>query len=418
MKGSSRGIMATPIKRIEKEFLFKVLYDEQIPIIYLRDRTEYILTLERPAKNEIVFRPNKPINKLKLRTKMELMFDFRGQGITFSVQIDSIKDELIICNLPESLFKNLDRSFSRISEPPDLLVQFTYLGDRYNLSFPKISDFEPGEQGELVGNTDPRNLSELIKQMAGWLDNYANGYKLVIFKDVKPSSTEERIVAETGKTLFLPSTLTSLPQGDPYPRKRIITEEMFKRYLETTGVDLAFIDSALIRFVREKYNSGIFSDAWIPILFQQYVTGYIHIWIDKENKLPFDYDVIDTMYQFTKVIAYSLKINGYFEAGKMRNEPFEGKVIDISASGVLFAYPHSNLSSTLLPDSELTVKILTPKRNVNAKAKIIRRYKDSSMGYFGCRFLDMAPEDMRFLFEFIYGKPFTDTDASFLSGQV
>jgi hypothetical protein len=30
----------------------------------------------------------------------------------------------------------------------------------------------------------------------------------------------------------------------------------------------------------------------------------------------------------------------------------------------------------------------------------------------------MAPEDLRFLFEFIYGKPFTDSDAAFLTGQV
>jgi hypothetical protein len=410
--------MATPIKRIEKEFLFKVLYDEQIPILYLRDRAEYILTLQRPTKTDIVFRPNKPINKLKPKTKMELMFDYRGQGVTFSVQIGSIKDDLIICDVPDALFKNLDRSFSRIGDPPDLEVQFTFLGDRYNLSFPKVSEFEPGEQGEYIGNADPRNLSGLIKQMSDWLNNYASGYKLVIFKGTKPSSTEELIVAETGKTLFLPSTLNSLPQDDPHPRKRIITEEMFKRYLETTGVDLAFVDSALARFLKDKHNSGILSDAWIPILFQQYVTGYIHIWIDKENISPFDYNIIDTMYQFTKVIAYSLKINGYFEAGKLKNEPFEGKVIDISASGVLFAYPHSSLSSSLLPESELTVKIITPRRSVNAGVKIIRRFKDSSMGYFGCRFIDMAPEDLRFLFEFIYGKVFTDTDASFLSGQV
>jgi c-di-GMP-binding flagellar brake protein YcgR len=148
------------------------------------------------------------------------------------------------------------------------------------------------------------------------------------------------------------------------------------------------------------------------------VIGYIHIWINKEGRLPFDYGVIDTLYQFAKVLAYSLKINGYFEKGKIKNEPFEGKVIDISASGVLFAYPHSGLSSALLPDSELSVKVVTPRRSINAAAKIVRRYKDNSMGYFGCRFLDIAPEDMRFLFEFIYGKPFTDTDASFLSGQV
>jgi hypothetical protein len=30
----------------------------------------------------------------------------------------------------------------------------------------------------------------------------------------------------------------------------------------------------------------------------------------------------------------------------------------------------------------------------------------------------MAPEDTRFFFEFIYGRPFTDIDATFLAGQV
>ena len=410
--------MATPIKRIEKDFLLKVLYDEQIPIMYLRDRSEYILTLERPAKNDIIFRPSSPISKLKARNKMDLMFDYRGQVIIFSVEVSVIRDDLIHCNTPEFLYKNLDRSFSRVANPPDFQIQFTFLGDRYNLSFPKVTDFEPGESGEVFRDLDPTNLSGLIEQMAGWIKNYTNGYKLVIFKDVKPNSTEERILAETGKTLYIQSTQGTLPLSDPYPKKRLITEEMFKRYLESTGVDLAYVEGALARFIKSKFDSGIFSDAWVPVLFQEYVIGYIHIWISKEGKLPFDYEVIDTLYQFAKILAYSLKINGYFETGKLKNDPFEGKVIDVSASGVLFAYPHSQLSSSFLPDSELTVKIITPRRSINAVARIIRRYKDSTMGYFGCKFLDMAPEDLRFLFEYIYGKPFTDSDASFMMGQV
>jgi hypothetical protein len=279
-------------------------------------------------------------------------------------------------------------------------------------------EYETGEFGNFIRDLNPRNLSGLIEQMAGWIKGYANGYKLVIFKDVKPASTEERIVAETGKTLYLPSTLANFPQSDPYPKKRLITEEMFKRYLESTGVNLEYVDNACARFIKAKFDAGIFSDAWIPVLFQEYVIGYIHIWINKEGKLPFDYGVIDTLYQFAKVLAFSLKENGYFEGGKMKNEPFEGKVVDISASGLLFAYPHSALSAVLLPDSELAVKLIAPRRSINANARIVRRYKDNSLGYFGCRFLDMAPEDMRFLFEYIYGKPFTDTDASFLSGQV
>jgi hypothetical protein len=410
--------MATPIKRIEKDFLLKVLYDEQLPIMYLKNQTEYALTLEKPTKGQMFLKSDRPITGLRARKKLELIFDYRGQIVIFAVEVSSVKDEHIVANEPEYLYKNLDRSFSRVSTPPDMQVQFTFLGDRYSLSYPKVQEYESGDPGEFMKNLDPKNLSGLIEQMAAWIKGYANAYKLVIFKDTKPATTEERIVAETGKTLYIPSTLAALPKSDPYPKKRLITEDMFKRYLESTGVDLKFVDEAMARFIKTKFDNGIFSDAWIPVLFQEYVIGYIHIWINKEGTLPFDYNVIETLYLFAKVLAYSLKINGYFESGKLKNEPFEGKVIDISASGLLFAYPHSPLSAALLPDSELSVKLLAPRRSVNVNAKIVRRYKDNTQDYFGCRFMDMAPEDLRFLFEFIYGKPFSDADASFLSGQV
>jgi hypothetical protein len=410
--------MATPIKRIEKDFLLKVLYDEQIPLMYLLDRTEYVLYLEKPAKSELCLKADRPIAGIRPRKKLDLMFDYHGQVILFSVEVSAVKNDRITANVPEFLYKNLDRSYSRVATPPDMQVQLAFRGDRYALAFPKVPEYEPGELGDFVRQTDPKDLSGLIAQMGQWIKGYANGYKLIIFKDVKPAATEERVLAETGKTLYLPSTLANLPQTDPYPKKRLITEEMFRRYLESTGVDPAYLDDAVNRFVKSKYDNGIFSDIWTPLLFQEYVIGYIHIWINKEGKQPFDYSVIDNLYQFTKVLAFSLKENGYFEAGRIKNEPFEGKVIDISASGMLFAYPHSALSSSLLLDTELAVKLISSHRTINASARIVRRYKDNTMGYFGCRFLDIVPEDMRFLFELIYGKPFTDKDASFLAGQV
>jgi hypothetical protein len=410
--------MATPIKRIEKDFLLKVLYDEQIPIMHYHDRSEYILILEKPIKHEMILRPDRPIDKLKARNKLDLMFNYRGQIISFTLLVTAIRAECIFCGIPELLYKNLDRSYSRISRPSELEVQFSFRGDRYNLSYPRIMEFEPDTISELFNHLDPRNISGLIEEMAEWIKDYASAYKMVIFKDIKPASTEERIIAETGKVLFLPSTLGSFPSVDPYPRKRVITGDMFKRYLESTGVSPAYLDEAAARYIRAKHTSGIFSDAWIPILFHEYVIGYIHIWINTEGRPPFDFAVIDTMYQFAKVLAYSLKSNDYFEQGKVQNNFFEGKVIDISVSGLLFAYPHSNLASSLLLDSELTVKLINSKRTVSASAKIVRRFKDSATGYFGCSFLDMAPEDVRFLFEFLYGRPFTDADVEFLYGKV
>jgi hypothetical protein len=410
--------MATPIKRIEKDFLLKALYDDQIPVMYLSDRTEYVFYMEKPAKNEVFFKSDRPVAGLKARKKLDLMFDYKSQVIIFSIEVSSFKDEHITAPAPEYLYKNLDRSYSRVNTPQDLRVQFTFQGDRFSLHYPKVQEYESGNIGEWMNNVDPKNIQGLIDQMAAWIRGYASGYKMVIFKEVKPASTEERIVAETGKSLYLPSTLANFPQADPYPKKRLITEEMFRRYLESTGVDPQYIDDAINRFIKQKFDGGFFSDAWVPILFQEYVIGYIHLWINKEGKLPFDYNVIETLYQFAKVLAYSLKLNGYFNSGRIKNEPFEGKIMDISASGLLFAYPHSGLSGALLPDSELAVRLTAPKRNIRAAARIVRRYKDNTVGYFGCRFLDMAPEDMRFLFEYLYGKPFTDSDAGFITGQV
>ena len=386
--------------------------------MYISGRTEYILHVIKPAKSEIEFKSDRPVAGLKPRKKMDLMFDYKSQVIIFTIEVNTVKDDIITAETPEYLFKNLDRSYSRVSTPEDLRVQFTFRGDRFSLHYPKIQEYESGDVGEWMNSVDPKNLQGLIDQMAAWIRSFASGYKMVVFKEVKPVTTEERIIAETGKSLYLPSTLANFPQSDPYPKKRLITEEIFRRYMESTGVDPQYLDSAVSRFVKQKFDAGFFSDAWVPILFQEYVIGYIHIWINQEGKLPFDYNMIETVYQFAKVLAHSLKINGYFNTGRIKNEPFEGKIIDISASGLLFTYPHSGLSSALLPDSELAVRLSVPNRNIRASAKIVRRYKDNTMGYFGCRFLDMAPEDMRFLFEYIYGKPFTDNDASFVAGQV
>ena len=411
--------MATPVGRIEKEFLFNILYEEKIPVIYIRERTEFKFKLEQPAGEELVLRPEKPLGKLKNHAKLPFKFNYRGQVIDFSVEVLSQKDELLFCRTPTTLYKNLDRNYLRVDTPSDIKILFTFKGDRYNLAFPKVAEYENITPNDLAKNFDPRNLSGLIKQITGLLSNFADGYKIVNFKDKKPESIEERLVSETGKTLFIPSTVGYLPKTDPYPKKRIITEELFHRYLETTGIGKKFLDENTARFLKNKFDDSVFSDAWIPILFHEYVIGYIHIWISKQGKLPFDFSVLDNVYQYTKVLAFALKENGYFEHGKVSNQAFEGRVLDISASGLLFAYPlGSTLLATLLVDSELTVTIETSNRTINVLAKIVRRFKDKNACYLGCRFINMVPEDTRFLFEHLYGRQIDDSEAAFLTGQV
>jgi len=407
--------MATPVKSIEKELLLNVLFDEEIPVIYYKDRVEYTLVLKRPAGEDMVFEVNQPVEKLKTKERIDLSFEYRGKEFAFIAEVVQIKEQEITCTIPDHFYKDLDRSYSRVRIPTQMQVHFTFLGERYDLSFPKLVEYNAEDLSQFFQESDLKNLSRLIVQMSIWIKKFASNYRLVLFRDVKPSTTEERIIAETGKALFFPSTREGFPQSDPFPRKRIITGDIFKRYLESTGIGVGFIDNACARFVKAKADSGIFSDAWIPILFHEYVIGYVRIWIDVEDKPPLDYQTIYTLFQLTKVLAYSLKINGYFDKGKMQNDPFEGRVIDISASGLLFAYPVSAaISSALKPKSKLTVKITTPERSITTEAKIVRRIRDKTIGYYGCHFDKMEADDHNYLFEFIYGKPFTDADSEFL----
>jgi len=411
--------MAVPVGRIESEFYFKVLFYEKLPLKFFKDRVEYNLILNQPFLDEMILSADKPISGLKPHAKIALLFNYRGQSVDFTSEIIRVSEGLIVCKAPEKLHKKLDRNYLRVDAPSDIKVLFTFRGDRYNLSFPKVMNYEDAAASDLFSNNNAGNLSELIEQLTVMIKNFADGYKVVNFKDKKPKTLEEKIVSETGKTLYLPSTNGRLPATDPYPQKRIITEEIFKRYLEGAGVENDCLDKTCAQFLKNKFNNGIYSEMWVPILFHEYVVGYLRIWTNKEWREPFDYIIFDDMFQFSKVLAFSLKKSGYFEDGKIENEPFEGKVLDISVSGLLFACPHDfDIAPLLLPDSELTVSIAAPNRAINVIAKIVRRFKDKSTVYLGCRFTGMVPEDTRFLFEYLYGRQIDDSDSAFFSGQV
>ncbi|MDR0599310.1 MAG: PilZ domain-containing protein [Treponema sp.] len=411
--------MATQIGRVEKDFLLKILHDEQIPVVYVNNRTEYPLLMEKPSKAKVFFKSDRPIAGIKPHKKLNLLFGFLGKALGFNVEVSSFRDNHLVASAPEFLYKNLNRSFSRVSLPPDLRVQFVFRGKRYFLPYPKIREYESEDIGEWMEKTGSQDIQEVIDQMGSWIHGFASEYKIVIFREVKPQTTEERIVAETGKSLYLASTTGNFPQFDPYPKKRLITEEMFRRYLETIGVDPRNMDNVVHRFIKEKFDAGVYSDIWMPILFQNYVIGYIHTWNSKQGKSSLGDNEVETLYRFTKMLSYSFKINGFFDSGLMRNTPWEEEIVDISVSGLLFACPHSsNLSPFLLPGSELVARFIAPERNIQVVAKITRRHKEHAVDYIGCQFMDMASEDERFLFEYLYGRPFAESGVGFLSGRV
>lgn len=407
-----------------------MLYNEQIPIIYLHNREEYILKVEKYTKDKIYFKSDRPIGDLVVGKTIDLIFKYNTLSISFTVEMNTlehginVQEKHFVGNMPEFLYKDLDRSYRRVSFPRDMEVKFILPGDQYILPFPQVSTVEPFEKTDaaLEAAIDPdiHDFNGILAAIDRCIKDYADGYKVVPFKDENSLSFEEQLIAKYGKVLFLPSMGDQFPNpsASTYPEKYLITEEQFKEYLKSTGVNPTYFDKAIAHFFDSKKGGGIFADLWIPLFFKNYVIGSIRVWIKNADKVPLDYKVIAPLYRYAQALVQALKEQGYFESHCIKNTPLTATGIDISTSGLRFTYPHSSIATAMMLNSTIALKLLMPKRTINVNIQIVRSYKKRDTVFFGCRFLDITPEDMRFLFEYIYGTPFTEPGTSFISGHV
>ncbi|MDR0707702.1 MAG: PilZ domain-containing protein [Treponema sp.] len=416
--------MSTQIKRIEKEYFLSKLAAEQIPVIYIFNRQDYVLKVDKISTKEIEFVAEKPIEGLVENKRINLMFDHKGLSISFSTEIKDITEHVITTTIPETLYKNLARSSQRVAVPTDLRIELKSLEDRYSLPFPKSSSFESLDSSAVPPGIDPKNFNGIVTTMMQEVKQYADGQKIVYYNvAVQPDKTEELIVAESGKILFIPSTREPFPE-EFASEKKFITGAVFKRYFESVGVVPTFLDQTLAQFLKTKGDENILSALWIPFLFQEYVVGYIYLWKNnratdgKADKLPFSEEFAEKIYHYGKCIIFSLERRGYFEAGRMKDRVINGKIADISASGLRFTVPNSFVFQSLQPGVELAVALEAPQRTIDVKMKIRRRYKEGNLVYLGCSFIDITPEDSRFLFEFIYGKPANPAVENLIVGNV
>lgn len=412
--------MAKAVSRIEQQFFLKTIFDQQLPVIYLRNRTQYTLVLCEPIADGMCFKSDRHISGLWPRRKIYLAFHLGGMIISFAVAVITCRNVYVRTELPKFLYKNLERSYARIPTPRELHARFTISNDDYFLPYPRLSGVETagGDMGTLK-DVDTKNLPGLMAQIAEWTEEFTDNYQLILFNNASPITTEERLLAETGKILYIPSTTEEFPKTDSSPQKRLITEEMFHRFLENSGAAPSELHDAVRKYLNDKVEAQIYADVYVPILFHRYVIGYCHAWCTRaERKQPFNYETLEAFFRFASALSLALEENGSFEKGKLQGRSFEARMLDVSVAGLLLACTQNTQVSTLSVNDEMDVSLSMPDRIIQCRAKIARKDNDAVMMYFGCKFLDLQPDDLRFLFEFLYGRPFIESDTLFLAGQV
>jgi hypothetical protein len=237
-----------------------------------------------------------------------------------------------------------------------------------------------------------------------------------MFKDRDPGSPEERLSAQTGRCFYIPTIMSGIPKSDPFAERCILTRDDFVSWYMETGLEQGQAESEIAQLERSKRNAGVLSELLVPILFQDYAIGCASVINTRPGKPPFDLRVVETFISFARVFAWSLKLHGYFKDSSKLEENYTTQVVDVSAGGLLFACQDPRLMQALKEGLPVTVRLATKRRTIDAAGVIRRHYVGGKEGFFGIEFSVMAPEDFRFLFEYLYGRPFTDEESDSVEG--
>jgi hypothetical protein len=196
------------------------------------------------------------------------------------------------------------------------------------------------------------------------------------------------------------------PSRDPFPDERVITKPELIKLEEEAGSQAYVITSKLGNILYEKTKKEITAELWCPVLYNEYVVGYIHIWNTTARRERLSREIFEYVQEFAKTLCYSLVTNGYFKVENSTERRYEAPIIDMSASGLLFAHTSPDLIRDLLVHTDLELTVKLEKRTMLIGARIMRKFKDAENSYFGVLFLRLDQEDFKVLFRFLYGKQF------------
>jgi hypothetical protein len=406
--------MAIKISRIEKEYILKTMVDGKLEVeLQIADkRYRSVLVQYRPENLVFSLPPDLP--PFADRRRADVFISFRGTRLTCTLAELACVKQHLHAEMPANFYRDLSRGFERIHPEIGISVSFYLEGAQYRLDFPTSEEFYEPDHPSLNIKFDAARITNLLKAFREKALSFSSENKIVMFRERKPTSIPERLIAQSGRLLLLPlGDADSLVQPKNPDTPKILTHSDVTRYLNVEGQDPVQASIELSRFVDALYQKKIWHEMYTPVLYREYVVGYIYLMRSDLQTSGFSANTLDFVQQFARLLSYSLKQNGYFQMIPVREAFNRSELVDISGSGLLFSMPLNGPSLEIYTDLDLQVQIA--ERTIAAKGRVMRRYQDSGRIYIGIKFLDLSVNDQQFLFVSLYGEnPLLEADAAMM----
>lgn len=405
--------MGVRVGRIVKEFVFKSLIEQNVEL-NIHGQRKGIAGSVLDIKDEyleVEIRSGDP-DLFSVDENVRVYFLFQNNYHTFeSVILEKGQNRVKLVH-PEGVYKNPQRKNERVKISERAEIFFTIKGQKVELNFPRSNRYTQLSPEAVNSHIDfdYSSIKSLYKNFREKTKDEVSEARIVMMREKVLDKYEEKVMAATGKILWIPSTEEDFPINDPYPDERLITRRDLVKYEEALDRPPHVITSKLGNILYEKQKKQIHSELFCPILYDLYLVGYVYLCNREDRKEKITKDLLEYTYDFSRVLGYSLHLTGYFTSNDNMERRYEAPIIDISASGLLFAHPRADLSDNLLIHTDIEVTVRFPERTMVIGSRVRRKFQDAERCYFGIQFLEISQDDLNFLFEKLYAKPYSSEE--------
>lgn len=387
---------------IEKEFILTQVKKAQSRVVVFGAGKSADTALKSFDKETLVLTAvPKAIEHFKNWDPVSVFLSYQSQRLTFPCKVKRVSGGELVVGLPENLVKAPQRKAVRVAPPQDLRLEFYLQNERIRMDCPESSEYSELQMPALSAGFEVGSINALLDSFRAKAGEMFSRSGIVMFnKGRKPETVEERLIADIGRTLLVTSTHSPLPAVDPYPEGRVVTQAMAEAF---EGPSIFIDGSALERSRAEKSAAGIASELYCPVLYYQYVVGYVYIMNDEQRKTCLDFRAVDFAWEFARILAYSLKANNYFKLDDgTPPDPYEPRVVDLSAGGCLLLMPKAAFKVRLKPGAVLDLVISRGDDSVAMKGRVARHFDDKENEYYGVAFVNAEQDALSTLRRSLY----------------
>lgn len=398
--------MSSVISKVEKEFIFKFLIQNGVTFeIKCGEHSTEALLLDqnsRELKIELFMILEELLN---YNAEINVYFYFQNNYHTFKTNVIKTQGNIALIKNPETIAKNLQRKYERVVINNKINLKFEIRGELVHLNYPESKVSYYPNKPPIEADFFDVKIDKLNGKFINKINKFVSYNKIKMLRHYQPSSFDEMMVIKYGKALYIPNVYSELPQKQESPNFQILLKAEWVNFEILKNKTQAYlVNKKLSAYLKEKAHNGTFSEAILPVLYRNYVVALIYLANDIQKSEPISMRIMNYSNQFTKVLSFALKENGYFQDEEGNTQKFDVPILDLSPGGLAFERNDDFFGDKLLLNHNVRFFIEIDNRPIRILAKLVRKFQKITKYCYGFMFLDIKKRDYDFLNKYLYKK--------------